>query len=84
MPELVVQHLDLFGAQPGDVEHRHQPGRRRSLQILVILQAAGGDEFGDFLLERVADALDFAQARLGDEPCPAVRSEVSMARAAFR
>ena len=49
--QLVVQDLDLLGAKPGDVEHRHQPGRGRGLQLLVIRQLAGRDQLGDLLLD---------------------------------
>ena len=44
-----------------------KPGGDRRLEILVILQAAGGDEFGDLLLERLANAFELAQARFGDQ-----------------
>ena len=64
--EFVVQGLDLLWPQPGDVEHRHQPRWDRGFQVLVILQAAGGDEFGDLLLERIADAFDVAHALFGN------------------
>jgi hypothetical protein len=64
--QLIVQGLDLLGSQSGDVEHRHESGWDRRLQVLVILQLPGGDEFGDLLLERIANAFGVGQARLGD------------------
>ena len=78
--QLVVQGLDLLRAQAGDFEHRDQPGRGRSLQLLVILQLAGGDEFGDLLLERLADAFDFAQALFGDELVQRLAQRLERAR----
>jgi hypothetical protein len=46
------------------------------------LQLPGGDEFGDLLLERLANAFDVRQARLGDD-LPNSSLRASIMRAAF-
>ena len=56
--ELVVERLDFFRTQAGNAQHRDQARRDGGLEFLVIGQFAGGDQFGDFFLEAVADALD--------------------------
>ncbi len=65
--QLLEEHLDLLGAEPGDFEHFEQTRREGGLEFLVISQATGGDEFGDFLLQGVAQAFDLAQAILSDQ-----------------
>jgi hypothetical protein len=45
----------FFGPSPETSGHG-------SFEVVVILELPGGDEFGDLLLERVADAFEFAEA----------------------
>ena len=65
--QLVVQRLDLLRAEAGDARASPPARRDGGLQFLVIRQLPGGDEFGDLLLERLADAFDFAEPLFGDE-----------------
>ena len=65
--QLVVQRLDFFRADAGNFQHLDQARRNGGLQFVVVGQLAGVTQFGDFFLERFADALDFAQAIFGDE-----------------
>src|SRR6058998_185534 len=62
----VMQYFDFFGADPWNFEHRHQARWCRRLQLLVIGQLAGGDQFANLLRNRIADAFDFSQALLAD------------------
>ena len=49
--EFVVQGLDLFGADAGDLDHFEQAGRDGGFEFVVIGELAGGGEFGDFFLK---------------------------------
>ena len=64
----------FFGPSPGMSQHGDQAGRDGGLQLVVVGQLPGLDEFGDFLLQRFADAFDFAKPLFGDELCRAARS----------
>ena len=66
--ELFVKRLDFLGAQAADLEELEDGAREAGFQVLVVLQLSGGDEFGDFLGQRFADAFDlpeFAVAHRG-------------------
>ena len=65
--ELVVQGFDLLRTDAGNAEQFHQPGGNGGFQFFVVGQFAGGDQFGDFFLERLSDAFDFPQAVFRDE-----------------
>jgi hypothetical protein len=65
--QFIVERLDFFGADPGNLQQLQQAGRSRGFEIIVVSQLAGGGQFGDFFLERFADALDFAEAVFGDD-----------------
>src|SRR5260221_10936282 len=65
--ELVVERLDFLGADAGNLEQLEKSGGNGGLEFIVIGQFPGGGEFGDFFLERLADALDFAEAFLRDD-----------------
>ena len=65
--ELFVQRLDFFRAEPGNFQHLDQARRNGSLQFVVVFQFSGLDQFRDFLFQRLADALDFAEPFFGDE-----------------
>ena len=65
--KFAVNGLDLFRPQAGDVEHGDEAVGDRGLELVVIGEAAGGGQLGDLLSQRLADALDVAQAFLLDE-----------------
>ena len=67
--EFLVERLDFLRPQPGNFQHLDQTGWNRSFQLIVILQFAGCDEFGDFFRERFADTFDFAEPIFGDNFC---------------
>ena len=66
-PELLVQSLDFFWAETGNRQHGDEPGRHRGLQLVVVPQLPGRDEFGDFLLEGLADSFHLAKPLLRDD-----------------
>lgn len=65
--KFAVNGLYLFRPQPRDVEHGDESVGDRSLEVVVVGEAAGGDQLGDFVGQGLADALDVAQALLLDE-----------------
>ena len=65
--EFVVELLHLLWTERGDAEHLDEAGRDGGFQLVVVGELAGGDELGDLVHERVAEALEFAEALLGDE-----------------
>jgi hypothetical protein len=65
--QVVVQGLDFLRGQPGEVEQLEEAGWDGGFELIVVGEPAGGDEEGDLLLQRFADALEFRQAVFGDE-----------------
>ena len=65
--EFFVQHLDFFRAQRGNFHHRQQALGNRGAKLFVILELARLDQFGDLVLQRVADAGKFPEPILGHE-----------------
>jgi hypothetical protein len=65
--EFVVQDLDLLGTDAGDLEHFQKAGRSFGPEFVVVGHVTGGDELGDFLLERFAETFDVAETIFGDE-----------------
>ena len=65
--EFAVNGFDFFRPQAGDVEHGDKAVGDRGLELVVIGEVAGGRQLGDLLSQRLADALDIAQAILLDE-----------------
>src|SRR5439155_23853746 len=59
--KLVIKGLYFLRTESGHAQHREQPGRGLLLEIFVPGQFARGDESGDLLLERVADAAQLAE-----------------------
>ena len=55
--QMFVEGDDLLRAEAGNFQHRDHASRDGGFEFVVILEFPGGDEFGDFLLERVANAL---------------------------
>ena len=67
MPRLSWSAFTFFGPIARQAEHLDQPRGDRGPQLLEVRQLAGGDERGDLLLERLADAADLAELPVGDE-----------------
>ena len=65
--QLVVELLDLLRPEAGDAEHLDEAGRDGGFQLVVVGEVPGGDELGDLVHEGIAEALEFAEALLGDE-----------------
>ena len=65
--QAVVERLHLLGADAGEPEHLHEPGRNRRAEVFEIRQFPGRDERGDLLLKRLADAANFAELLLGND-----------------
>src|SRR5262249_17790105 len=64
--ELVINGLDLLGAEALDAHHLQQAGGHLGAQLVEVGERAGGDEGGDLLAEGLADALDVGEAAGAD------------------
>ena len=67
-PELLMEHLDFFRSQPRHLQHLQQARLDRSPELGQKLEAAGGVQLGDFLRQRLADALDALEPLVRDQP----------------
>src|SRR5688572_22423043 len=56
--ELLMQRDDFLRPDARNSKHLDEPGRHRSLEVLVILELSCRDEFRDFLPKRFADPFD--------------------------
>jgi hypothetical protein len=62
MPSSSWSFLTFLGPTPGRLSMATRPGGTEALRFLVVGEGAGGDEGGDLVLERFAEALEFAEA----------------------
>ena len=76
-PSFSCRALIFLGPRPGISQHLDQTRREwkpsvpRNISDFPVV-----DQFGDFFLQRLADAFDFAQPIFGDESCRAARSSL--------
>ena len=65
--KFVIQGFDLFRPKAGNAQHRHQARGDGRLQFVEVTEFSRGDEFGDLLLQRLADPFETREALLGHE-----------------
>ena len=65
--ELVVESFDFFGAEALDLKKFEEGGRKLGAKVFEIFQSAGGGEFVEFLLKRVANPFDALEVIGGGE-----------------
>ncbi len=83
MPSFLFSAWIFFGPSPEISSILIQAGRNRGLQFVVVFQFSRPDQLRDFLLERLADALDFTQPFFSATSFASGSLKPSSVRAAF-